>query len=91
MASVLDLVLVSLFPVCIFKPNLAMTSLIILVPLDASSWELKSAAQLSTYISMWVSSWWVEVDLVFWLVSVPVLGGAWDSGIGVMLFRCQCL
>ena len=91
MASVLDLVWVSLFPVCIFKPSLAMTSLIILVPLDASSWELKSAAQSSTYISMWVSIWWVEVDLGFWLVSVPVLGSAWDSGIGVMLFWCQCL
>ena len=75
-ALVLDLVWVSLFPVCIFRPSLIMIFLIILIPSVASLWELKSAAQSSTYISMCVRNWWAEVDLGFWLVRVPVLGGA---------------
>ena len=77
MASVLELVLVSLFPVCILRPNLVMVLCMILTPSMASSRELNRAAQSSTYISMCMNKDRLECVECEWLVREPVWCGEW--------------
>ena len=91
MASVLDGLLVSLFPVCMVSPSLFIILSRILIPAVIYSLVLNRDAQFLTYMSMCVRRCVCESDEALWLESEPWLGGEWAREMVVMLLAVHCL